>query len=142
MSIELIDLDRVRLLVGFEVDGTVTVHARGLCDTRVAAALRDLADRLESGTAPCPYMPGAPGPARLTAGQGWYASDLTWVDASGRVWDLRESYRSAGNLLWHWTGRASEHGVPLMSTGTGSMVQSLDVVRALYAPVVLAGGQG
>ncbi|MGW5928034.1 phiSA1p31-related protein [Streptomyces anulatus] len=138
MSIELIDLDKMRLLVGFEVDGTITVHSRGLCDTRAAAALRDLADRLEAGTTPCPCMPGVPRPS---AGQGWFASGLVWVDSTGSAWDLRESYQSAGNLLWHWTGRVNEHGVPVMSTGTGSMVQSLDVVRALYAPVVLAGGQ-
>ncbi|MEV6074962.1 phiSA1p31-related protein [Streptomyces sp. NPDC052069] len=137
MSIELINLERMRLLVGFEVDGTITVYSRRICDTRAVAALRDLADRLEAGTTPCPCTPTAQRPA---AGRGWI-SDLVWVDSAGWAWDLRESYRSAGNLLWHWTGRVNEHGVPVMSTGTGSMVQSLDVVRALYAPVVLAGGQ-
>ncbi|MGW4250460.1 phiSA1p31-related protein [Streptomyces californicus] len=139
MSIELIDLDRMLLLVGIETDGTITVHSRGgLCDTRAAAALRDVADRLEAGSTPCPCTPAVPRPA---AGLGWL-SDLVWVDSTGRAWDLRESYQSAGGLVWHWTGRANEHGVPVMSTGTGSDVQSLDVVRALYAPVVVAGGRG
>lgn len=138
MSIELINLDRMLLLVGIETDGTITVHSRGLCDTRAAAALRDVADRLEAGSTPCPCTPAVPRPA---AGRGWL-SDLVWVDSTGRAWDLRESYRSAGGLLWHWTGRANEHGVPVMSTGTGAHVQPLDVVRALYSPLVVAGGRG
>lgn len=141
MRIELIDLDRIRLLAGFEVDGTITVHARSVCHTRAAAALRDLADRLEDGKRPCQCQSDAPAPVQPPAGPGWFVSDLVWVDSSGSTWDLRESYRSAGNLLWHWTGRVNELGVPLMSTGTGAMVQSLDVVRALYAPVVVAGGR-
>ncbi|MFJ9112969.1 phiSA1p31-related protein [Streptomyces sp. NPDC102283] len=140
MSIELINLERMLLLVGIEIDGTITVHSRGLCDTRAAAALRDVADRLEAGATPCPCTPAALRPAAV--GRGWFSSDLMWVDSTGRAWDLRESYRSAGGLLWHWTGRVNEHGVPVMSTGTGSDVQSLDVVRALYAPLVVAGGRG
>ncbi|MER8266486.1 phiSA1p31-related protein [Streptomyces griseus] len=139
MSIELIDLERMRLLVGVETDGTITIYTRGICDTRATAMLRDIANRLESGTTPCPCTPAAPRPS---AGRGWFSSDLVWVDSMGREWDLRESYRSAGNLLWRWTGRVNEHGVPVMSTGTGAMAQSLDVVRALYAPLRVAGGRG
>ncbi|MFW3473611.1 phiSA1p31-related protein [Streptomyces microflavus] len=139
MRIELIDLEKMRLVVGLELDGTATVHTQGICDTRAAAALRDLADRMESGKPPCPCGSGVPTPTAVR--QGWFASDFVWVDGSGGTWDLRVSYL-AGGLLWHWTGRVDSQGAPLMGTGTGSFEQSLDVVRTLYAPVVVAGGQG
>ncbi|WP_432147910.1 phiSA1p31-related protein [Streptomyces sp. bgisy029] len=135
MSIELIDLDKYPLVVSVQADGTAMVYAPNVCDGVAADLLRNLAAQMEAGHPPYSCKSGAP------ASGGWFSSDLVWVDSSGRSWDLRESYRSAGNLLWHWTG-ANERGVPLMSTSTGSMVQSLDVVLALYTPVVVAGGRG
>lgn len=141
MRIELIDLDKYPLVIGIEPDGTATVYARDVCDIRAAAALRQTAAALEAGHPPYSCQSGAPVAERPTAGEGWYASDLLWVDSSGRPWDLTASFRSAGNLLWHWTGRMNEHGVPLMCTATGSTEQSLDVVRALYAPIFPTGGR-
>ncbi|MFH9215432.1 phiSA1p31-related protein [Streptomyces globisporus] len=142
MRIELIDLDKHPLVVAIEADGTMVVHSRGICGERAAEVLRSAASALEAEHPPYPCTPGVPGPVRPSAAQGWYVSDLTWSDSSGRVWDLRKSYQSAGGLLWRWTGQVDGRSVPLMGSGPGSMVQSLDVVLALYAPLVVAGGRG
>ncbi|NDZ63604.1 phiSA1p31-related protein [Streptomyces cyaneofuscatus] len=141
MRIELIDLDKYPLVVSVQADGTAMVYAPDVCDGIAAELLRNLAMQMEAGHPPYACTPGGRssdrteyGPSRLDR------NARVWTDSNGRLWNLAVEWRSSGNLRWRWTGGMSEHGVPLMRTGTGALEQPLDVVSALYAPISPVAG--
>nr|WSS66774.1 phiSA1p31-related protein [Streptomyces sp. NBC_01177] len=146
MHIKLIDYAEHALVVTVTRDGLLTVAHPGFCGVIAADMLRDIADRLIEAHGPAVCAPGAePEPQHdqaETLGQGGTldADRKVWTDGTGHAWDLSVTWGSAGDMRWRWTGECSDAGVPLLQTGEGTEPQPLDLVWALYGPLVPTAG--
>lgn len=139
-----IDVDEHRLVVLVDADGRFELRTGKVCTVRAAELLEDLAGQLRASHPPypCEAPNGASGPKGrpaepLDARGGKLDRERSlWTDGRGHVWDLSLVWGDVADRRWQWHGSLDSFGAPLLRTVDGTTTEPLDVVRAVYGPLV------
>nr|WP_237691311.1 phiSA1p31-related protein [Streptomyces sp. SID7834] len=141
----MIDFGEYALVVTVARTGATSVVNPGMCDSRTAEVLRDIADQLDALHPPYPCNPAAE-PQHdyaepLGPGGSLDAARRVWTDGTGHTWDLSGRWVAAEtDGEWEWSGRLDRGGRPLMRSVGSDVHESLDVLRTLYGPISPASG--
>ncbi|AZM53306.1 hypothetical protein DMA15_12500 [Streptomyces sp. WAC 01529] len=139
-----VDFDDQRIALLVNTDGSYELHTGSTCTSRAAEFLFELAVQLEAVHPPYPCNPSAEpdGPKGrpaepIDSRRGRLDRERSlWTDGRGHLWDLSLVWGDVADRLWRWHGSLDSFGAPLLRTVDGTTTEPLDVVRAVYGPLI------